>query len=256
MRQSPRFLRRLGLLLAVLCLLCLTPGRARANSAHNPYYKDVFLSDTRDVDSIAVYVEKSDGSFYLFKTFESEHKKEQRIYFERPEDAARFYIEITMTDGTVRASEPADCTGYDQVFKYDVKANTLKQAITSQLGWLFVPLVLLALAGMFALPLGFTVLVEFLAALPFRLKPYKYVIFVNLITNSVMNIVLYFLRVGGGGGLWVIALLEVVVVLVEYFFYTKKYREQPKGKLFAFSIVANALSWGLYELIQRIFFGL
>ena len=144
---------RWGLLLAVLCLLSLVPGSARANSAHNPYYKDVVLSDTQGVDSIAVYVDGPDGAFRLFKTFESEHKKDQRVYFERPKDANRFYIEVTMTDGTVRASEPADCTGYDQVYKYDVKANTLKQTITNQLGWLFVPLILLGLLAALAIPL-------------------------------------------------------------------------------------------------------
>ena len=94
--------RRLGLLLAVL-LLCLVPAPARANSAHNPFWKDVVLSDTGEAESIRVYVDGPDESFYLFKTFESEHKKDQKIWFERPQDAKRFYIEVTMTDGAVRA---------------------------------------------------------------------------------------------------------------------------------------------------------
>ena len=127
MFTSSHPLRRLGLLLAALVLLCLIPGSARANSAHNPYYKDVVLSDTQDVASIAVYVDGPDGAFYLFKTFDSEHKKEQKIYFQRPEDAARFYVEVTMGDGTVRASEPVDSTGYDQDYKYTEKTNTLKE---------------------------------------------------------------------------------------------------------------------------------
>ena len=32
-----------------------------------------------------------------------------------------------MRDGTVRASEPVDCTGYDQDYKYNVKTNVLKE---------------------------------------------------------------------------------------------------------------------------------
>ncbi len=246
--------RRMGLLLAALLLLCLIPGRARANSAHNPYYKDVALSDTQDVDSIAVYVDGPDGAFCLFKTFESEHRKDQKIYFERPKDAARFYVEVTMADGIVRASEPVDCTGYDQDYKYNVKTNVLKEkADLTLLYLLLVPLFMIA-------PLGFTILVEFLVALPFKLKPYSHVILINLITNLVMNMLLstraLAVSIKGNSVLWAIVLLEVAVVLVEYFFYTKKYKDQPKGKLFAFSIVANALSWGLYELAQRLYYGL
>ena len=112
---------------------------------------------------------------------------------------------------------------------------------------------LLGLVLALALPLGFTVLAEFLAAIPFRLKPYKYVVLINLVTNLVMNVLLYILRLNGMG-LWIVALLEVVVVLVEYLFYTKKYKDHPKGKLLLFSLVANALSWGLFELVQRLVF--
>ena len=245
---------RWGLLLAVLCLLSLVPGSARANSAHNPYYKDVVLSDTQGVDSIAVYVDGPDGAFRLFKAFKSEQKKDQRVYFERPKDATRFYIEVTMTDGTVRASEPVDCTGYDQDYKYNVKTNVLKEKADLTLLYLLLyPLLLMA-------PLAFTVLVEFLVALLFKLKPYSHVILINVITNLVMNMLLssrmLVVSIKGNSILWAIALLEVAVVFVEYFFYTKKYKDQPKGKLFAFSVVANALSWGLYELAQRIIYGL
>lgn len=247
MLNTPLSLRRLRLLLAALCLLCLVPGSARANSARNPYLKDVTLSDTGDVNSISVYVNGPDGVFCLLKAFESKHEKGQRIYFERPEEAARFYIEVTMADGTVRASEPIDCTGYDQDYKYNVKTNVLKEKANLTLLYLLLaPLLLMA-------PLAFTVLVEFLVALFFKLKPYRYVIFINLITNLVMNMILT-MSITGNSFLWAIVLLEIVVVLVEYFFYTKKYRDQSKGKLFAFSVIANALSWGLFELAQRLFY--
>ena len=44
MRNNVRVLRRLALLLAVVTLLCLAPGSARANAAHDPYWKTVTLS--------------------------------------------------------------------------------------------------------------------------------------------------------------------------------------------------------------------
>ena len=252
MRNSSKPLRRLALLLAVVTLLCLAPGSARANSVYDPYWKAVTLSNANGVASIALYVDGEDGSFHLFTTYESNHTKEQTIHFERPEDAKRFYMEVTMDDGTVHTSEPVNVTGNDQKFAYDVQTNTLKEKGSTST-WLYLPLVLLGLVLALALPLGFTVLAEFLTAIPFRLKPYKYVVLINLITNLVMNVLLYILRLNGMG-LWIVALLEVVVVLVEYLFYTKKYKDHPKGKLLLFSLIANALSWGLFELVQRLVF--
>ncbi len=121
------------------------------------------------------------------------------------------------------------------------------------LGWLYLPLVLLGMVLALALPLGFTVLVEFLTAIPFQLKPYKYVILINVVTNLAMNVLLFILSLKGTG-VWIVALLEVTVVLVEYLFYVKKYKDYPKRKLLLFSIIANALSWGLYELALSFLF--
>lgn len=252
MRNTSKPLRRLALLLAVVTLLCLAPGSARANAAHDPYWKTVTLSNAEEVASIALYVDGAEGSFHLHQTYAGDHAREQTIHFQRPDDVKRFYIEVTLDDGAVRTSEPADATGYDQKFTYDVKANTLKEK-TNATGWLYLPLVLLGLILALALPLGFTVLVEFLAAIPFRLKPYRHVVLINLVTNSVMNVLLYILRLNGMG-LWIVALLEAAVVLAEYLFYTRKYKDHPKGKLLLFSLIANALSWGLFELVQRIVF--
>lgn len=254
MLTTLKSLRRGCLLLAVLILLCLMPGSARANApAPDPYRKTIILSDTDEVTAIAVYVDGPDGSFYLLKTFESEHKKQQKIQFERPRSATRFYIQVTMTDGTVRASEPVDGTERNQKFLYHVKDNTLKKTMGNTLGWLYLPLVLLGMVLALALPLGFTVLVEFLTAIPFQLKPYKYVILINVVTNLAMNVLLFILSLKGTG-VWIVALLEVTVVLVEYLFYVKKYKDYPKRKLLLFSIIANALSWGLYELALSFLF--
>ncbi len=107
MHNATQAIKRLGLLLAVLCLLCLVPATTRANApAPDPYRKTIILSDTQDVASIAVYVDGPDGAFYLLQTFESEHTKDQTIHFERPRDAARFYIEVTLADGTIQSSSP------------------------------------------------------------------------------------------------------------------------------------------------------
>ena len=204
MRNNVRVLRRLGLLLAVVTLLCLAPGSARANapSPKSPW-RTIILSDTGEVESIAVYVDRADGSFYLLQTFASEHIKKQEIRFQKPDDAKYIYVAVTMKDGTIRTSDPVESVTRRDL-KYDVKSNILK--VKADLGLLYVPLFLLEVVVSFA-----------------------------------------FL-------LWIVVLLEVAVVLVEYLFYTRKYKDHPKGKLLLFSLIANALSWGLFELVQRLVF--
>ena len=256
MRNNVRVLRRLGLLLAVVTLLCLAPGSARANapSPKSPW-RTIILSDTGEVESIAVYVDRADGSFYLLQTFASEHIKKQEIRFQKPDDAKYIYVAVTMKDGTIRTSDPVESVTRRDL-KYDVKSNILK--VKADLGLLYVPLFLLEVVVSFAFLLGFTALVEFLVALPFKLKPYKYVILINIVTNVAMNLILSLLRtimsMREYNDLWIVVLLEVAVVLVEYLFYTRKYKDHPKGKLLLFSLIANALSWGLFELVQRLVF--
>lgn len=251
MLTTPKSLCRGCLLLAVLVLLCLMPGSVRANapSPKSPW-RTIILSDTREVESIAVYVDKAEGSFYLLQTFASEHTKKQEIRFQKPDDAKCIYIAVTMKDGTIRTSDPVESVTRRDL-KYDVKSNTLN--VKADLGLLYVPLFLLEVVVSSAFLLGFTALVEFLVALPFKLKPYKYVILINIVTNVAMNLILPALRtnisIRGYNDLWIVALLEAAVVLVEYLFYVKKYKDYPKGKLLLFSIIANALSWGLYELV-------
>ena len=246
--------KRSCLLLAALILLCLAPGSARANApSPNSPWRTILLSDTGEVESIAVYVDNADGSFYLLQTFASEHTKKQEIHFQKPDDAKCIYVAVTMKDGTIRSSDPVESVTRRDL-KYDVKSNTLN--VKADLGLLYVPLFLLKVVVSSAFLLGFTALVEFLVALPFKLKPYKYVILINIVTNVAMNLILPLLRtimsIRGYNDLWIVAPLEVVVVIVEYLFYTKKYKDHPKGKLLLFSLIANALSWGLFELIQGI----
>ncbi len=254
MHNATQAIKRLGLLLAVLMLLCLAPGSARANApAPDPYWKTIILSDTSEVASIAVYVDGPEGIFRLLETFESEHTKDQTIHFERPRDAARFYIEVTLADGTIQSSQPVDGSEKRQTLRYDVQANTLKKVITNQLGWLFFPLIMFILF----LPLAFTIAVEVIVAVCYQFNRLGNVLLINLVTNLLMNCLLFYLRsmMKGQSTLWVTVLLEIVVVVVEYLFYTKKYPDYTKGKRLSYTLVANAISWGLFELVMK-FFGI
>ena len=79
--------------------------------------------------------------------------------------------------------------------------------------------------------------------------------FTNLITNPVMNILLgMFELIVAPAHAWqhllTVCVLEAVVIWIEYSIYLKRYKDRTKGILFLFTLLANAASWGLIELIR------
>ncbi len=97
-------------------------------------------------------------------------------------------------------------------------------------------------------PLLFTVLVEWIIALFFKLKPGEYVVIINFITNPVLNILLMLFTSSFLGYTLLLVIFEAVVAGAEFWFYTWKYKEYTKKRLLLFTLVANAVSWGLYSL--------
>ena len=228
-------------------LLCLAPGSARADSLRLlPYWKEITLSDTWSVASIAVYADGTSGAFHLIKTFSSDHSKKQKIVFEVPEDATHLYVEVTMENGSVRTSQAIDCTKQDQRYTYNVKRNNLTEEFISPSSATEWAALLTVLFIMVVLLLAFAVLVVFLTALPFRLKPYKPVILATLIAQPLMYLVRIIGSYRSPGG---IIMLGVLVVVSEYFYYAKKYSDRSKGILFGYTLLSNLLCWILGQLI-------
>ena len=135
----------------------------------------------------------------------------------------------------------------DGTYCYDGKTNELTDRTgsfdTSYLGMaaLAIGLVIGEILAAFAL----TLLIEFLIGLCFRMKPYRYILFANLITNIPMNIVLLLVNsLSGGIGYWIaLVVLELVVLLIEFLFYRRKYKERRKvGIVLLYTFAANAAS--------------
>ena len=250
-------LRRLGLLLAVLMLLCLAPGSAQAMTRPNrgPYYTQITIQNTQGIISISVYVDGPDGSFYRLQTFERDYLKVLR--FDRPEDSTRLYLEVTMEDGSVLVCSPVDTTTVSKIqnehqkeYRYNVKANALEEinklplVIVSML--LLIPYMLIAFYPLLAV----FAIAEVLICLLFKLKPVRYVIFVNLATILPIAIVLSGLFLFGITQVWIAALLQVIAAIVEYIFYRKKYTGHSNRKLLLYTILANAVSFTLFALVM------
>ena len=257
MLNKSRSLRRLGLLLAILCLLCLVPGSARAMTRPNrgPYYTQITIQNTQGIISISVYVDGPDGSFYRLKTFEGDYLKVLR--FDRPEDSTRLYLEVTMEDGSVLVCSPVDTTTVSKIqnehqkeYRYNVKANALGEinqlplVLVSMLG--LIPYMLIAFYPLLAV----FAIAEVLICLLFKLKPVRYVIFVNLATILPIAIVLSGLFLFGITQVWIAALLQVIAAIVEYIFYRKKYTGHSNRKLLLYTILANAVSFTLFALVM------
>ena len=242
--------KRLLIGILVLCALLLVPHVASANSpARSPWMLRVECSNMisgTEIDVVFVgkggqtrtlkdeYREYSDGTTgYLYPFCES--------------GETAFYLRVMLPDGTERQTDEAKIVDYG-CYTYDGETNLLKENGTyysksEALGT--GALILLYILGIFLVPLALTMLFEFLAALAFRMRPKKYVLIINLITNPIMNLVLVVLTLwlSGGAAYWItLAVLELIVCGLEFLFYTKKYKDRKKWVLLVFTLVANTVS--------------
>ncbi len=259
--------KRIWILLAA-ALLLLLPHVASANSpARNPWEITVWIENVPENTTVAGYFAGEDGAFAPSEIGEwRANGARQKMYFIFREGDTQFCLVCTAPDGTETRSNTVGVSEYGK-YSYDGAANRLEEngatAVTMErcesvsrtadcaLGCGKVILLYgLVLAAAFAV----TLLVEWLTALCFRLRPVKYVLAINAITNPAMNLLLlistaliFYSRIA----YWILlAVLEIAVVFIEYAFYVKKYPETRRSRLLLFSITANVLSLALGGLLQ------
>lgn len=252
--------RRLCILLLAALLVLLVPHAASANSpGYNPWVIRIDCTGVAEGVRIDAVLLRADGSERRAEdVYQSGYGDDARgsIHFFYEEGETAFYLVQTAPDGTETRSAQAALLAYGQ-FTYDGATNRLEPNGTyysrRQQSMDNTKTILLLILLFFVLPLGLTLLAEFLIALLFRIRPVKYVFAINAITNPVMNILLLLAMLGllaeSGFGMerwvyWVVlGALEVVAVWVEYRFYTRKYPEIERKRLLLFSITANAASF-------------
>ncbi len=248
------------LIVCLAALLLFVPHVASANSpARNPRELKIECTGVEQGTKIDVVLlsgsEKTRTAEDVFLRYGDQTTGYIYILFEDGETA--FCLRVTASDGTETRTNEVPIEEYGS-YRYDGAENRLEatgtyysRAQSCGNG----ALILLYLLMLLILPLGLTLLIEFLVALCFRIRPKKYVLIINLITNPVMNVLLVVLTLlfDQSWVYWVaLAVLEAAVVGLEFLFYTKKYRETSRGRLFAFTLTANLVSFAAGVIVAQL----
>lgn len=239
--------------------ILFVPITALANSpAPSPYHITIAIKESTNVIKVSAYGSNNNRDFYCIesdlKMEETRSYKEKIVDFYNDEAAYKYFrLQLVIKGtGTIDSNsvEFKEWGGY----VYNAKDNILKEGkITSSridsLSLIFIGIFLLV-------PLIVTLIVEWWISIPFKFDTGKYVIIANLITNPIMNILILFVfNHVYLNYLLIVLILEIIVAAAEYGFYRLTYKEEPKGKLLKYAILANLGSWTVYSLISGWIFG-
>lgn len=247
------------LLLAVLILLL--PHAASANApVREPRLIRIEYTGVDAAARIDAVLLKEDGKTRVEEDLRRTGQSDAGdLYFRFENDETAFYLVCTGVDGTEARTETVRLIEYGN-YLYDGVENRLSENGTyynakdgctaaSALGTAcrscIEATLLYSLLGLL-LPIALTLLIEWLTALCFGIRPVGHVIAINAITNPSMNILLLIsslmLSVGNTAYWIILAVLEILVVFIEFAYYTQHYPGIPKKRLLLFSITANMLS--------------
>ena len=232
-------------ILLLIAVLLLVPHAASAN-APIPWYIEIGCENVEAGTQITVVFQREDGTTRT----QIAEATTGTIGMGYESDETSFCLVCIAPDGTETRTEPVQLVSWGS-YRYDGATNSLSANGTyyprgSNCADGVLTAVLIVLV--FVLPLGLTLLFEFLVSLCFGIRPKKYVVIINLITNPIMNLLL-FLLMAFNPELWVyytvLGVLELVAVAVEFLFYRRKYPQYSGARLFFFSLTANAVSFAL-----------
>lgn len=248
--------KKLFVLVFAVVLICVFPTTALANmTAPGPFEHELLIVGCKDVETMTITHFYEDGSIFVGKYesmettvwFRATSREGERLTELEGDSSESFQIEVTFTDGSVQQSNVMQFSEYVN-YIYDVNENMLRRSYTYFM-WTSGG-VLLSWIPAAVLACVVTIIIECLASMLFRLKPTRYVYYVNLVSNPFMNafllLVMSFFRFKY---IWIVLVLEILVVAAEYLVYIRLYKDLGKLRLFIFSLTANALSFGVYLLL-------
>ena len=223
-------------------------------SIHDYYVHMLYIEDVDKIELMTVYGVEEDGNRFRMEKYDLQKVSWKKQFWIEEENCVNFELEIVLRDGNSQTSNRIDFSD-NMNYAYNVQENHIKMCFTYN----STPIKELFQYYLFLLPqiliaCAFAVLIEWIIALLFKIKPWRYVIIANLISNVSMNILIglslkyfifnYFL---------VVLVLEILVIVAEFSFYKHKYKDIGKAKLIIFTLVANIISWGFYALISKVF---
>ncbi len=241
----------------VIFLLLILPMPALANAPPPPpELIDILVDGYSDIKTVYIYGYDQNNEYkYAGRGTSSRETKLQneRIisFYNKDAQLKSFQLVVKLKSGEDLQSNFVDFSERGS-YVYSIKDNVLKQgAILSRK-----PNGTIVFFGgiILVFPLLFTLVVEWIISLFFKLKPGKYVVYINIITNLAMNVlILIMYSTLVIDYLKIIICLEAAVMAVEYLYYSKKYKNISKKRLVAFVITANLASWLLYWLFGGMF---
>ena len=132
---------------------------------------------------------------------------------------------------------------------YNAESNETEIYFVTRGDW-YLMLIFLAPLTVF-IAMWLTVLIEVVIGLIFRMKPLRIIFLTTGISNLIMNILLIYLHsVKELPWIPVVIVLELLVLIAEFLIYKKKYRDRSTVRILIYTIIANALSFFLVEMIM------
>lgn len=153
---------------------------------------------------------------------------------------------IKVSDKVSIIPERGFFTGY---IYYHVATNSLEVSnytgLLNDVFYSFKILIMFLFAGI--LRIAFSTGIETLIALPFKLKPYRKIVIVNLITQIILTIAM---TLSGFNYLITLIALEAIVYVAEFISYTFLYKKFSKIKILLYTVAANTVSLGFGLLLN------
>lgn len=253
--------KRICMLLLAALLLAFVPHAASANSpARNPWEFTVYVTDVPEGSEITVHLLKADGSDRAQEPQIANGGERDAVWVLFEEGETAFYLVCVTPDGTETRSDTVEIATFGK-YDYNGRENTIKDRTkyyNNRQSCTFLSGIVLFIALLFFLPIAITLLVEWLTALCFKIRPVKYVFAINAITNPVMNVMLLIVSstlYEFPAAYWIVlAFLELAVIGIEFWFYTKKIPGIKRSRLLLFTVTANVLSLAIGLLVRYWFF--
>ena len=84
-----------------------------------------------------------------------------------------------------------------------------------------------------------TIVAEIIIALVMKTKNIKIICIVNLITNTILQLALMLIPISY---MITFAIMEILIIIAEYLIYNKFFKDIPKNKIIAYTLIANVFS--------------